>query len=98
MSDPSLSAPARAAIRDGENEVSVSAASAWEITTKFRGGKASNLASISGDVVWEVFAEGLIELSSEARSLGTECVSACSSRWLRYPYKKKHVLEHENHT
>src|SRR3546814_6253894 len=65
MSDPSLSAPARAAIRDGENEVYVSAASAWEITTKFRGGKASNLASISGDVEREVIAEGFTELRSE---------------------------------
>lgn len=62
MSDPSLSAAARAAIRDGENEVYVSAASAWEITTKFRGGKAPHLASISSDVGREVTAEGFAEL------------------------------------
>lgn len=37
--DPSLSDPAREAIRDPENTVLVSAASAWEIATKHRLGK-----------------------------------------------------------
>ncbi len=36
---PSLSAKARKVIEDGTNEVLVSAASAWEIATKFRLGK-----------------------------------------------------------
>ena len=37
--DPSLSASARAAIAELDNEVFVSAASAWEIATKYRIGK-----------------------------------------------------------
>jgi PIN domain nuclease of toxin-antitoxin system len=37
--DPALSSPARDAIRDPENTVLVSAASAWEISTKHRLGK-----------------------------------------------------------
>ena len=37
--DAALSAPARAAIAEGDNEVFVSAASAWEIGTKHRIGK-----------------------------------------------------------
>lgn len=62
MNDPSLTAAARAAIRDEGNEVHVSAASAWEITTKFRGGKAPHLAAISGDVGREIATEGFAEL------------------------------------
>ncbi|MFZ5483306.1 MAG: type II toxin-antitoxin system VapC family toxin [Pseudomonadota bacterium] len=39
--DPQLSGPARACLLDADNVVLVSAASAWEIATKFRLGKLS---------------------------------------------------------
>lgn len=62
MSDRSLTETARNAINDETNEVYVSAASAWEITTKFRGGKAPHLALIAADVAREILAEGFTEL------------------------------------
>jgi PIN domain nuclease of toxin-antitoxin system len=48
--DPALSRPARAAIGDAGNAVFVSAASAWEITTKFCIGKLPGVAAIADDL------------------------------------------------
>lgn len=48
--DNALSAAARAAIADEGNEVFVSAASAWEITTKYRLGKLPGVAAIVADL------------------------------------------------
>lgn len=62
MGDPALSAAARAAISDPASEIHVSAASAWEITTKYRIGKANHLTAIADDVRREVSAEGFGEL------------------------------------
>lgn len=56
--DNALSRKAFAAIGDIENEVFVSAASAWEITTKFRVGKLDHAAEVAKDVALAVSVEG----------------------------------------
>jgi PIN domain nuclease of toxin-antitoxin system len=59
FADPKLSHRARTAIADDEqNDVLVSAATAWEITTKFRIGKLANAGSVAHDVAAAVAAEG----------------------------------------
>lgn len=60
--DPQLTIAAQMAIRDSLNEIFVSAASAWEITTKHRGGKAPGLTAIAGNVAREISSEGFTEL------------------------------------
>jgi PIN domain nuclease of toxin-antitoxin system len=68
FADPSLSRRARSAIADDEgNDVFVSAASAWEITTKFRIGKLPNAGAVASDVAATVAAEGFGELSVSLR-------------------------------
>lgn len=59
FADPKLSRRARSAIADDEqNEVFVSAASAWEITTKFRIGKLADAGSVAHDVAAATASEG----------------------------------------
>ncbi len=59
MSAPSLlSAAAAGALRNRDNDVKVSAASAWEIATKYRLGKLPSLAPIINNLADEVRAEG----------------------------------------
>ena len=60
--DPSLSADAKAAIIDPENEVFVSAASAWEIATKYRIGRLPRAAALALDVSGALASQGFIEL------------------------------------
>jgi PIN domain nuclease of toxin-antitoxin system len=60
--DPALSRPARTAIGDDGNTVFVSAASAWEITTKFRIGKLPGVATIADDLAGVLDAQGFIPL------------------------------------
>jgi PIN domain nuclease of toxin-antitoxin system len=60
--DEALSSTARNAIADSTNDVFVSAASAWEITTKYRIGKLSEAGLLAADVAGFVSAEGFIEL------------------------------------
>jgi len=48
--NPSLSTAAQAAIGDSTNDVFVSTASAWEITTKHRIGKLPDAAALAADV------------------------------------------------
>jgi PIN domain nuclease of toxin-antitoxin system len=61
--DPKLSRQARdALVNDEANEAFVSAASAWEITTRFRIGKLDDAAAIARDVAAAVAAEGFVEL------------------------------------
>jgi PIN domain nuclease of toxin-antitoxin system len=48
--DPRLSPRARSAIADPKQEVYVSAASAWEIATKFRLGKLPGAAAVAHDI------------------------------------------------
>ena len=63
FADPKLSRTVRAAIaEDEENEVFVSAASAWEITTKFRIGKLVDASVVAKDVARTVASEGFVEL------------------------------------
>jgi PIN domain nuclease of toxin-antitoxin system len=60
--DPSLSADAKAAISDSENEVFVSAVSAWEIATKYRLGRLAQAAALAVDVPGALAGQGFIEL------------------------------------
>ena len=72
--DSKLSRQARHALADNEaNEAFVSAASAWEITTKFRIGKLDDAAVVARDVAAAVAAEGFAELAisvAHAQSAG----------------------------
>lgn len=61
--DSSLGSRAKAAIADEQNDVFVSAASAWEITTKYRIGKLPGVASIVGDIAACVRGQGFKPLS-----------------------------------
>ena len=64
FADPKLSRRARTAIADdAHNDVFVSAASAWEITTKFRIGKLPDAGIVARDVPAVVTAEGFVPLS-----------------------------------
>jgi len=66
MSDPApLSNVAIRVLRDRENDVLVSAASAWEIATKYRLGKLPSLAPIMNDLADQIQAEGfnLLDIS-----------------------------------
>jgi PIN domain nuclease of toxin-antitoxin system len=60
--DPSFSANAKAAVLDPENDVFVSAASAWEIATKFRIGKLPNAGALARDVRGPLANQGFLEL------------------------------------
>jgi PIN domain nuclease of toxin-antitoxin system len=58
----SLTKIAREVVSDPENSVFVSAASAWEITTKFRIGKLPEAAIVAQDVAQAVGRQGFTEL------------------------------------
>lgn len=58
-----LSMTARRAIADDANEVLVSAASAWEVATKFRIGKLAEAAALALDVSGRIADQGFGELS-----------------------------------
>ncbi len=60
--DPMLSAVAKAAVGDSDNDVFVSAVSAWEITTKYRIGKLSQAAALAYDVSGALAGQGFLEL------------------------------------
>ncbi|MBS0526250.1 MAG: type II toxin-antitoxin system VapC family toxin [Proteobacteria bacterium] len=61
--DSKLSRQARHALAaDETDEIFVSAASAWEITTKFRIGKLADAAVVAHDVAAAIAAEGFAEL------------------------------------
>lgn len=61
--DPRLAEPARLAIGAGENDVVVSAASAWEIAIKSRLGKVS----APGDLEQQLADNGFLPLAVEVR-------------------------------
>jgi PIN domain nuclease of toxin-antitoxin system len=68
FADPRLSRRARTAIEDDvENQIFVSAASAWEIATKYRIGKLPDAAVVAGDVAGAIAEEGFNELSVSVR-------------------------------
>lgn len=62
LGDPSLSANARAGIADPDNGVFVSAASAWEIATKFRIGKLPQGAALVAKFPEALASQGFDEL------------------------------------
>ena len=57
-----LSVSARRAIADPSNEKLVSAASAWEITTKHRLGRLPGADEFAGEIPWAIADEGFEEL------------------------------------
>ena len=59
----SLSLPARRAIADEENSVLISAASAWETTTKYRLGKLPDAAAVALDFGGAIADQGFEELA-----------------------------------
>jgi PIN domain nuclease of toxin-antitoxin system len=67
LGDVALSATARDAIADPGNESFVSAASAWEITTKYRIGKLPQAAFLAADVAGIAAAHGFTELPISIR-------------------------------
>lgn len=60
--DKKLSAAARAVIQDESNEILVSAATAWEISTKVRLGKLPGAAAIVTDLADHTLTQGFIHL------------------------------------
>ena len=59
---PRLSEPARQAIADETNDILVSAASAWEITTKHRLGRLPNAEVVASDVAGIIARQDFDEL------------------------------------
>ena len=58
-----LSGPARSAIADESNDIVVSAASAWEIATKFRIGKLPGCEAVAIDVAGHIAGQGFEALA-----------------------------------
>ena len=74
VNDRQLSHAAREAIADDSNDVLVSAASAWEITTRHRIGKLPEAESLAENIVSAVASEGFEGLSvtvSDAAQAGS---------------------------
>lgn len=67
LGDPALSLDAKACIADAGNEVFVSAASGWEISTKYRIGKLRDAETFAGDVRAAVASQGFDELPISLR-------------------------------
>ena len=65
--DVALSVAAQAAIGDETNDIFVSAASAWEMTTKHRIGKLPGLGPIAADLDAAITAQGFRELPISLR-------------------------------
>lgn len=68
-----LSRRARETMGDGDNQVFVSAASAWEITTKFRIGKLPQAEALASDILAAIADQAFVELSitiAHAQSAG----------------------------
>jgi PIN domain nuclease of toxin-antitoxin system len=65
--DPSMSDAAREAIADLQTEVYVSAASAWEIATKYRLGKLPGAQAVAADVGGCLLGQGFVELPVTVR-------------------------------
>jgi len=67
LGDASLSPTARAAVADSDNETFVSAASAWEIATKYRTGKLPRAAFLATDFTAITVSQGFGELPISIR-------------------------------
>ncbi len=61
--DPKLPIDPRHAIADPENDILISSASAWEVTTKFRLGKLPEIGDISDRLIYYVRKSGFQSLS-----------------------------------
>ena len=57
-----MSSRARRAIEDGENEILISAASAWEIATKHRLGRPSGVQALAADIAGSIASQDFKEL------------------------------------
>ena len=66
IDDRRLSQAARRAIADDDNDLLVSAASAWEIATKHRIGKLSEAEALAGNIAGAIALEGFEELAIPA--------------------------------
>jgi PIN domain nuclease of toxin-antitoxin system len=62
LGDTALGRAARQAIGDTNNDIFVSAASGWEIATKYRLGKLPQVATLAADVVGVTAQQGFQEL------------------------------------
>ena len=62
INDRRLSQASRQMIADDDNDVLVSAASAWEITTKHRNGKLPEAEALAVDIVGAIASQGFEEL------------------------------------
>ncbi len=60
--DPRLPASARDVIADTSNDIHVSAASAWEVTTKHRLGKLATAGPLAVDFAREIYRQGFTAL------------------------------------
>lgn len=68
FTDAKLSRPARAAIAEGSaNDIFVSAASAWEIATKYRIGRLPDARLVAEDIQGTLSAESFSELAVSVR-------------------------------
>ena len=68
-----LSGPARRAIEDESNEILISAASAWEISTKYRLGRLPDASEFANDISGALADQGFDELQitvADATSAG----------------------------
>jgi len=63
-----LSPMARAAIADDQNQIFVSAVSAWEISIKYKAGKLPHVAPLTADLERAILGEGFTPLSVTIRS------------------------------
>lgn len=60
--DAALSAAAKSALADDNNDIFVSAASTWEISTKHRLGKLPGVAAIASDLAGSIADQGFLGL------------------------------------
>jgi len=67
LGDPALSGPAREAIGDAANEVFVSAATFWEIATKYRLGKLPEAGALTSDLDAHIAAQDFKALAISPR-------------------------------
>ena len=58
-----LSGAAHSAIADASNDIVVSAASAWEIATKYRLGKLPGGAAVATDIASHIVGQGFLEMA-----------------------------------
>ena len=88
--DSNLSINARHAIADPANEIFVSAASAWEVSTKFRIGKLPGAGPLAVDFAREVRQQGFVAL---AISLGHAQVAGALVGDHREPFDRMLIAQ-----